>query len=223
MKFVWGLVKILAEVLLLALLANYLYFAFWYGASATMSGWTLGLLLIAIAMCTLGYIGVWHIQREKQKTPLDNYIEDVHKEEELLLKKEIIPEAPKMSADKFTPVLEKLVASSAKNTTTLNLAMENLNSRLDDLEAKFISRQTEKTALHHVAEEIPVDVVVNKPDLTKPEPDLEPEPEIVPSGNYDEELSDIGNLEIMQDAKQDEDYEEVDIDNLLSETEGIAK
>ena len=215
MKFVWGLVKILAEVLLLALLANYLYFAFWYDASAAMSGWALGLLLIAVAMCCLGFIGLWHIQRQHQKTPLDNYIEDVHKEEELL-QKEVVAEKPKISADKFTPVLEKLVASSAKNTTTLNLAMENLNSRLDDLEAKFISRQTENAVPHRVVDEMPTAQTEYKPDFD--EPDLD-DSEVAPSGNYDEEFADIDKLEIMQDEQKNKDYEEVDIDTLLLRTE----
>ena len=124
-------------------------------------------------------------------------------------------EASRADADKFTPVLEKLVASSAKNTTTLNLAMENLNSRLDDLEAKFISKQTEKVIPPQIVEEMPVANSEYQPDL--------PEPEIAPSGNYDKEFADIGNLEIMQDEQKNKDYEDVDIDTLLLRSEDAKK
>lgn len=189
MKFIWALVKILAEVLLLALLVNYLYFAFW-SDSTSASGWALGILLIAIIMCSLGCIGIWHIQRQNQKTPLDTYIEDVHKQEELLQQAAAI--LPAERADKLTPVLEKLVASSAKNTTTLNLAMENLNARLDELEGKFIRSRTEQAAEPvYVHEPQPVDLVTIN--------------DAAPSGNYDEEFADIGDLEIMQDNVKEED------------------
>jgi hypothetical protein len=200
MKFVWGLVKILAEALLLGLLANYLYFAFWRD-SAAASGWALGMLLIAVIMCSLGYIGIWRMQRQTQKTPLDEYIEDVHKQEELIQQAAVsaVPEKP----DTVTPVLEKLVASSAKNTTTLNLAMENLNSRLDELEEKFIRSQTGR--------EVTEPIYVHEPQAV----DLNTPNDAAPSGNYDEEFADIDKLEIMQEPDEKTEYTDIDVDTFL--------
>ncbi len=225
MKFLWTLVKVLASVLLFGLLANYLYFAF-MNSSSMASGWALGLFAAACGMCFFGYMWAWALLHSHQKTPLDAYIENVHKEEELMQQAAV--NTPQKH-DNVTPVLEQLVASSTKNTTTLNLAMENLNSRLDDLEEKFIRRQIDK--------EVPqtTDSIPEIAAESKAEAEVVSENEdntAAPSGNYDDEFAAISDLEIMHDEPapeedieskkenailKEETYDEINLDALLEE------
>ena len=201
MKFVWALVKISAAVLIFGLLANYLYFAFMHDSSLA-SGWALGLLLTAVITCMLGYAWMAALQRSRQKTGLDAYIEDVHKTEELL-QQSAAEAAVRKNPDEFTPVLEKLVASSAKNTTTLNLAMENLNSRLDELEEKFIRNQLEKERRYPDS----INTSTGEKKTTSAVPDA--------GGNYDEDFADIADLEIMNEKAGVGEYEDIDINEVL--------
>ncbi len=207
MKFVLALIKVSATLLVLGLLFNYLYFAYMTDSSSA-SGWALGLLMMSLIMCTAGYAWGWNMTRKSLKSPLDEYIADVHKEEELLQKAAAVAplaSEPKES-DTVTPVLEKLVAANTKNTTMLNLAMENLNARLDDLEDKFIRRQTAG--------------IVPENTATIPTPD---EP-AAPSGYYDEEFAGISDLEIMKETPENEDeYEEIDLDTLIENAKKIKE
>ena len=200
MRFILAWIRILTAVLLFGLLANYLYFAFLSDSSAA-AGWALTLLLTAFLMCIFWYVWGWSMTRKVQKSPLDTYIEDVHKEEEILQQAAVVPA---VKADEVTPVLEKLVAANAKNTTMLNLAMENLNARLDDLEDKFIRRQTKNDA---PAPEPKEDKLEKVAEQTKAKP----------SGGYDAEFAGISDLEIMQEKPEEnaKEYEEVDLDELL--------
>ncbi len=203
MRFVLAWIRILAALLLFGLLANYLYFAFMNGSSVA-AGWALGLLLTAFFMCIFVYIWGWNMARKVQKSPLDAYIEDVHKEEELV--QQMTASAPLTNADEVAAVLEKLVAANAKNTTTLNLAMENLNSRLDELEEKFIRRETakEKSEPNFAA----VEKAVSESTVAADE-------KVAPSGNFDDEFAAISDLEIMQENLKE--YNEVDVDKLLKD------
>ncbi len=207
MRFVLAWIRISAALLLFGLLANYLYFAFMNGSSVA-AGWALGLLLTAFFMCVFVYIWGWNMVRKAQKSPLDAYIEDVHKEEELV--QQMAAPAPLANADEVAAVLEKLVAANAKNTTTLNLAMENLNSRLDELEEKFIRRETAKEKPE------PNFAAVEK---AEPEPLISADEKVAPSGNFDDEFAAISDLEIMQENPEEnlKEYDEVDMDKFLKD------
>lgn len=207
MRFVLAWIRISAALLLFGLLANYLYFAFMNGSSVA-AGWALGLLLTAFFMCVFVYIWGWNMARKVQKSPLDAYIEDVHKEEELV--QQMTASAPLANADEVAAVLEKLVAANTKNTTTLNLAMENLNSRLDELEEKFIRRETAKEKPE------PNFAAVEK---AEPEPLISADEKVAPSGNFDDEFAAISDLEIMQEnpEKNLKEYNEVDMDKFLKD------
>ena len=206
MRFILAWIRISAALLLFGLLANYLYFAFLNGSSAA-AGWALGLLLTAFFMCFFVYIWGWSMVRKAQKSPLDAYIEDVHKEEELV-QQMAAPAAPLANADEVAAVLEKLVAANAKNTTTLNLAMENLNARLDELEEKFIRRETakEKPEPNFAGvKKAEAEVIVSEDE------------KVAPSGNFDDEFAAISDLEIMQENPENKlkEYDEVDMDKFL--------
>ena len=207
MRFILAWIRILAALLLFGLLANYLYFAFMQDSSVA-SGWALGLLLTAFLLCVFFYIWGWNLARKMQKSPLDAYIEDVHKEEELV--QQMTPPAPLTNADEVAAVLEKLVAANAKNTTTLNLAMENLNSRLDELEEKFIRRETAKEKPE------PSFAAVKKAEA---EAIVSEDEKVAPSGNFDDEFAAISDLEIMQENPENKlkEYNEVDMDKFLKD------
>lgn len=208
MRFILAWIRISAALLLFGLLANYLYFAFLNGSSAA-AGWALGLLLTAFFMCFFVYIWGWSMVRKAQKSPLDAYIEDVHKEEELV-QQMATPTAPLTNADEVAAVLEKLVAANAKNTTTLNLAMENLNARLDELEEKFIRRETTKEKPE------PNFAGVKKAEA---EAIVSEDEKAAPSGNFDDEFAAISDLEIMQENPENKlkEYDEVDMDKFLKD------
>jgi len=208
MRFILAWIRISAALLLFGLLANYLYFAFLNGSSAA-AGWALSLLLTAFFMCFFVYIWGWSMVRKAQKSPLDAYIEDVHKEEELV-QQMATPTAPLTNADEVAAVLEKLVAANAKNTTTLNLAMENLNSRLDELEEKFIRRETAKEKSE------PSFAGVKKAEA---EAIVSEDEKAAPSGNFDDEFAAISDLEIMQENSENKlkEYDEVDMDKFLKD------
>jgi hypothetical protein len=81
--------------------------------------------------------------------------------------------------------------------------MENLNSRLDELEEKFIRSQTGR--------EVAEPVYVHEPQAV----DLNTPNDAAPSGNYDEEFADIGKLEIMQEPDEKTEYTDIDVDTFL--------
>ena len=144
-------------------------------------------------------------------------------------------------------LLSQISASAAKNLPPLNLALENINARLDDLENKIIGNRTG----------LGQDVVTEPEKINTDKVENNPEPEvsktvevetaedenlenngaeqlqnyaetIADKDNYTQfnnELSDLAGLEIMQEpvAPTVPEFEDVDIDTFLKDRTDVKK
>ena len=152
-------------------------------------------------------------------------------------------------------LLEQVTVLANKNTAPINMALENINTRLDDLENKIISNRigslsqeqpfetvsessndvispTKENEIITVANEFENTVpepVANEVENTVPEPDmaesvsgyadgLAPNTETDQRNAFDDDLSALADLEIMQEPvapTAEPKFDEIDIDEFL--------
>jgi len=208
-KFMMALIYALAAALLMGLLGVYFYFSVVQRQSASPDDETIAniaLLLFVNAVLVFSLILVWleSLPDEAAKSPLEKYIDEVKNEK---------VEETASSAD-LEPVLQRLnqISQSLSMTNkTLNLGLERLSTRIDEVENASLDRIINR----------------NNEDTTRTEPEQEP----LQEGEQHPELSQIFNdelaqtlsgLEIMQDTPSEpqtakEVIDEIDLDTLLNE------
>ena len=196
MKFMMALIYAMAATLLMGLLGAFFYFSVLEQQAPNPSdsgSANLALLLFVNAVLVFALILIWleNLPDNTPQSPLEKYIAEVRETEK---------KAEKASND-LEPVLQKLnqiSQSLALTNKTLNLGLESLSNRIDDIENASI------------------DKVMN---LEKVDNDHEKHPELKKIFN-DELAQTLSGLEIMQDNNnegiEDEKYEDVDLDTLLS-------
>ncbi|MBQ8481289.1 MAG: hypothetical protein IJ532_02005 [Alphaproteobacteria bacterium] len=196
MKFMMALIYALAATLIMGLLAAFFYFSVLQQQTpdAEVSGSAnLALLLFVNAVLVFSLILIWleNIPDTPSQSPLDKYISEVRENE----KKDGYP------AERLQPLLQKLeqISQSLSLTNkTLNLGLERLNNRIDDIENASI------------------DKIVN---MEKDDGKTEKHPELDKIFN-DELAQTLSGLEIMQDANNkettEEAFEDIDLDTLLN-------
>lgn len=196
MKFLKALIYALAATLLMGLLVVYFYFSVLQQQAsnpADSSSANLTLLLFVNAVLVFALILIW-LESSNDNTPqspLEEYIAEVKKEEK---KDEQVTE-------KLEPLLQRLnqISKSVSLTNkTLNLGLERLSSRIDDIENASIDR---------------IASIENNVGS-----DNETHPELKEIFN-DELAQTLSGLEIMQDSNKksplNEKFEDVDLDTLL--------
>lgn len=212
MKFMMALIYALAAALLMGLLGVYFYFSVVQRQSSSPNDETIAniaLLLFVIAVLVFSMILVWleSLPDESSSNPLEKYINEVKNEE--------IEE--NTSPAEWESVLQRLnqISQSLSMTNkTLNLGLERLSTRIDEVENASLDR-----------------VINNKQIKNEPQTKSQPEAKQEQTTEQHPELSKIFNdelaqtlsgLEIMQDKPSEPQtakdvIDEIDLDTLLSE------
>lgn len=212
MKFMMALIYALAAALLMGLLGVYFYFSVVQRQSSSPNDETIAniaLLLFVIAVLVFSMILVWleSLPDESSSNPLEKYINEVKNEE--------IEE--NTSPAEWESVLQRLnqISQSLSMTNkTLNLGLERLSTRIDEVENASLDR-----------------VINNKQIKNEPQKKSQPEAKQEQTTEQHPELSKIFNdelaqtlsgLEIMQDKPSEPQtakdvIDEIDLDTLLSE------
>ena len=212
MKFMMALIYALAAALLMGLLGVYFYFSVVQRQSSSPNDETIAniaLLLFVIAVLVFSMILVWlaSLPAESSSNPCEKYINEVKNEE--------IEE--NTSPAEWESVLQRLnqISQSLSMTNkTLNLGLERLSTRIDEVENASLDR-----------------VINNKQIKNEPQTKSQPEAKQEQTTEQHPELSKIFNdelaqtlsgLEIMQDKPSEPQtakdvIDEIDLDTLLSE------
>lgn len=192
MKFMMALIYAMAATLLMGLLSAFFYFSVLEQQApnpSVSSSANLALLLFVNAVLVFALILIWleNIPDNTPQSPLEKYIAEVKKDEQI--------------TDKLEPLLQRLnqISKSVSLTNkTLNLGLERLSSRIDDIENASIDR---------------IANIENNAGS-----DNETHPELKEIFN-DELAKTLSGLEIMQDSNKksplNEKFEDVDLDTLL--------
>ena len=212
MKFMMALIYALAAALLMGLLGVYFYFSVVQRQSSSPNDETIAniaLLLFVIAVLVFSMILVWleSLPDESSSNPLEKYINEVKNEE--------IEE--NTSPAEWESVLQRLnqISQSLSMTNkTLNLGLERLSTRIDEVENASLDRVINNKQIK------------NEPQTkSQPEAKQEQTPEQHPelSKIFNDELAQtLSGLEIMQDKPSEPQtakdvIDEIDLDTLLSE------
>ena len=194
MKFMMALIYALAAALLMGLLAAYFYFSVLQQQSPNPADETtanIALLLFVNAVLVFSLILIWleNMPDTPEQSALDKYISEVRNEERQA-----------SSPQQIEPVLQRLnQISQALSLTnkTLNLGLERLSTRIDEVENASLDR------------------VINadkKTDIAEKYTQL--------STIFNDELAEtLSNLEIMQDDNKKENItkiKDVDINKLIN-------
>ena len=212
MKFMMALIYALAAALLMGLLGVYFYFSVVQRQSSSPNDETIAniaLLLFVIAVLVFSMILVWleSLPDESSSNPLEKYINEVKNEE--------IEE--NTSPAEWESVLQRLnqISQSLSMTNkTLNLGLERLSTRIDEVE---------NASLDRVINNKPVkdDAQLKSHPKAAQEQTTEQHPEL--SKIFNDELAQtLSGLEIMQDKPSEPQtakdvIDEIDLDTLLSE------
>lgn len=212
MKFMMALIYALAAALLMGLLGVYFYFSVVQRQSSSPNDETIAniaLLLFVIAVLVFSMILVWleSLPDESSSNPLEKYINEVKNEE--------IEE--NTSPAEWESVLQRLnqISQSLSMTNkTLNLGLERLSTRIDEVE---------NASLDRVINDKPVkdDAQLKSHPKAAQEQTTEQHPEL--SKIFNDELAQtLSGLEIMQDKPSEPQtakdvIDEIDLDTLLSE------
>ena len=198
MKFMMALIYALAAALLMGLLAAYFYFSVLQQQSPNPADETtanIALLLFVNAVLVFSLILIWleNMPDTPEQSALDKYISEVRDEERQIQQHTSSPQ-------QIEPVLQRLnQISEALSLTnkTLNLGLERLSTRIDEVENASLDR------------------VINadkKTDIAEKYTQL--------STIFNDELAEtLSNLEIMHDDNKKENItkiKDVDIDKLIN-------
>ena len=198
MKFMMAMIYAMAAALLMGLLAAYFYFSVLQQQSPNPADETtanIALLLFVNAVLVFSLILIWleNMPDTPEQSALDKYISEVRDEERQI-------QQHSSSSQQIEPVLQRLnQISQALSLTnkTLNLGLERLSTRIDEVENASLDR------------------VINadkKTDSAENYPQL--------STIFNDELAEtLSNLEIMQDDSKKENItkiKDVDIDKLIN-------
>lgn len=147
MKFTISLIYALASALLLGLLAAYFYFSVMeqqdsysaYGSNANIA-----LLLFALASLAFSLLFIWI-----ENLPETNVSEKPKNVENTTTS--VLPETSdnETKFDELSAQLEKISRSLALTYKVLNLGLQNMNTRLDDIEKASLTKSSELLAVVH--------------------------------------------------------------------------
>lgn len=197
MKFMMALIYALAAALLMGLLATYFYFSVLQQQSPNPADETtanIALLLFVNAVLVFSLILIWleNMPDTPEQSALDKYISEVKAEEQQLQNQSSAPQA-------IEPVLQRLnQISQALSLTnkTLNLGLERLNTRIDEVENASLDRVINADKKTETTEKYPELSTIFNDDLAKT----------------------LSELEIMQDNKENKnitEIQDIDINKLL--------
>ena len=212
MKFMMALIYALAAALLMGLLGVYFYFSVVQRQSSSPNDETIAniaLLLFVIAVLVFSMILVWleSLPDESSSNPLEKYINEVKNEE-------IEENTSPADWESVLQRLNQISQSLSMTNKTLNLGLERLSTRIDEVENASLDR-----------------VINNKQIKNEPQTKSQPEAKQEQTTEQHPELSKIFNdelaqtlsgLEIMQDKPSEPQtakdvIDEIDLDTLLSE------
>ena len=212
MKFMMALIYALAAALLMGLLGVYFYFSVVQRQSSSPNDETIAniaLLLFVIAVLVFSMILVWleSLPDESSSNPLEKYINEVKNEE-------IEENTSPADWESVLQRLNQISQSLSMTNKTLNLGLERLSTRIDEVE---------NASLDRVINNKPVkdDAQLKSHPKAAQEQTTEQHPEL--SKIFNDELAQtLSGLEIMQDKPSEPQtakdvIDEIDLDTLLSE------
>lgn len=200
MKFTMALIYALAAALLMGLFGAYVYFSVLEAKTGNFTDTAaanVALLLFTLALATFSLALIWleSIPDETPQSPLEKYIAETRDEE---IKAKYYTEQTKPFEQKLNQISELL----SQTNKTLNLGLERLSTRIDEVENTFLDTN--------------LNLNTSENDESK---ELHTQQKLAEIFNDD--LADtLSGLEIMKDSKKNEnkepEYEEIDLDTLLN-------
>lgn len=139
MKFVISLIYVLSVLLLCGLLGEYIYFSALQQQQFNPQDNTLAnisLLLFVFAVLIISLVLIWleNLPDSTSQAPLDKYLDEVRSAQEKASHPEVI------LLSEIAEKLEQVSRSLSGTNKTLNLGLENMNTRLDDIENASLSK-----------------------------------------------------------------------------------
>lgn len=138
MKFTMALIYALAAALLMGLFGAYVYFSVLEGQNGNFADTVaanIALLLFTLALTTFSLALIWleNIPDETSQSPLEKYIAETRKEEREVNHFLAQPE-------QFEQKLNQISQLLSQTNKTLNLGLERLSTRIDEVENTFLDK-----------------------------------------------------------------------------------